>query len=129
MPSSGLLKHNETSCRPFSFTSYQAFWKIKKGLRLVSLPHFADNFWRKIFLLLYSINETSFIVWLALLREILGNIFIAIVCKPGCDVMNFVVNLIFLINCYSLIFSYMTKNLNINKNLNILRAKRAFKVK
>ena len=29
--------------------------------------------------------------------EILGNMCITIVCKPGCDVMNFEVNLIFLI--------------------------------
>ena len=55
------------------------FQKINRGLELVSLPHFLDNFWRKIFLL-YSINWPSFIVWLPLLREILGNMCIAIVC-------------------------------------------------
>ena len=37
------------------------------------------------------------IVWLPLLCEILGNMCIAIVCKPGCDVINSEVNLIFLI--------------------------------
>ena len=36
-------------------------------------------------------------VWLPLLCEILGNVCIAIAGKPGCDVMNFEVNLIFLI--------------------------------
>ena len=37
--------------------------------------------------------------------EILGNICIAIICFPGCDVVNFEINLIFLIK----IFFYMTK--------------------
>ena len=36
------------------------------------------------------------------LCEILGNMCIAIVCKPGCDVMNFEVNLIFLIKPFFL---------------------------
>ena len=71
------------------------FQKLKRGLELVSLPHFWHNFWRKIFLLLYSINWPNVIVWLPLLCEILGNMCIAIVSKPGCDVMNFEVNLIF----------------------------------
>ena len=35
------------------------FKKIKRGLELISLPHFLPNFWRKIFLLLYSINRPS----------------------------------------------------------------------
>ena len=34
--------------------------------------------------------------------EILGNMRIAIVCKSGCDVMNFEVNLIFLIKPFFL---------------------------
>ena len=82
-----------------------SFSKNKKGLELVSLPHFTHNFWRKIFLLLYSINWPNFIVWLPLLCEIFGNKCIAIVCKSGCNVMNFGVNLIFLIKP----FSYITK--------------------
>ena len=52
---------------------------------------------------LYSINLAHFIAWLPLLCEILGNVFIAIVCKQGCDVMNFEVNLIFLINPFFLL--------------------------
>ena len=40
---------------------------------------------------------SDFIVRLPLLCEILGIICIAIVCKPGCEVMDFVVNLTFLI--------------------------------
>ena len=56
----------------------------------------------KKFVFLYSINWSSFIVWLLLLREILGNMYIVFVCKPGCDVMNFEINLIFLIRLFFL---------------------------
>ena len=83
----------ELSCRPLGFTSYQVFSKIIRGLELVFLPHFSRNFWRKILLLLYSINWLNFTVWLPLIWEILGNMCFAIVCKPGCDVMNVDVNL------------------------------------
>ena len=41
-------------------------------------------------------------VWLPLLCEISGNMCIAIVCEPGCEVMNFEVNLIFLIKPFFL---------------------------
>ena len=41
-------------------------------------------------------------IWLLLLCEISGNICIAIVSEPGCDVMNFEVNLIFLIKPFFL---------------------------
>ena len=40
-----------------------------------------------------------------LLLEILGNICIAMVCFPGCDIINFEINLIFLIK----LFFYLTK--------------------
>ena len=49
------------------------------------------------FLMLYYINWPIFIVWLSLLLEILGSMCIAIVYFPGCDVINFEINLIFLI--------------------------------
>ena len=50
---------------------------------------------------------------------------IAIVCYPGCDVMDCEINLIFLIEPFFLHDQkVMTK-----KNLNILRTKKAFKVK
>ena len=39
----------------------------------------------------------SFIVWLPFIREILSNMSIVIICKPGCDVINFKINIIFLI--------------------------------
>ena len=119
-----------------SSSHFKLFQKVKTGLELVSLLHFRDNFWREIFILLYSITWPNFIVWLPLLCEILGNMFIsrneisqyeqyeiwftlkrvhdmiraysqciAIACKPGCDVMIFEGNLVFLIK----LFYYMTK--------------------
>ena len=50
--------------------------------------------------MLYSINWPSFIVWLHLVRGMLGKMCIAIVCQPGCDVMSFGVNTIFLIKAF-----------------------------
>ena len=87
------------------------FWKIIRGLELVFLPHFQYSFWRKIFLLLCSINWPNFIVWLPLLCEILDNMSIANVCIAGCDVINFEVNLIFLIKPFFL------NNQNVVQNL------------
>ena len=60
---------------------------------------------------------------LPLLCEILGNMSIAIVCKPSCAVMNFEVNLIFLIK------PFFIHDQNAVTNLNILRMERAFKMK
>ena len=65
---------SKLSCRPLAFTSYEDFLKTRR-LELVSLPHFRHDFQRKIFLLLYSTNWPNFIVWLSLLREILGNMY------------------------------------------------------
>ena len=71
MSSWGPLKQNETKLQ-ITF--------LKRGLARVSLPHFPHNLWRKTFLLLYCLYCPSFIVWLLLLREILCNICIVIVC-------------------------------------------------
>ena len=72
------------------------FKKTKRGLELVSQPHFLHNFWRKLFLLLYAITWPNFIAWLPLLREILGNMFnVVIACWPGSNVINFEINLSF----------------------------------
>ena len=57
------------------------------------------------FRLLNSINWPNFIAWLFLLLHILDNMFIAIACFPGYNVINFETNLIFLIKQ----FFYMTK--------------------
>ena len=75
---------------------------LDKGLGTVSPEHFADDFSIKMFLKLYSINWRNFMAWLPLLLEILGNMSIAIVCLPGCDVIHFKINLIFLIEPFLL---------------------------
>ena len=95
------------SCRLLAFISNKAVLKTKRGLPLVSLPHFLDDFWRKIFLLLYSITLPNVIVWLSLPREILHNMCIVTVSQPCCDVKNFEINLIFLIRA---IFSLWSKS-------------------
>ena len=97
------------------------FYFLDKGLGIVSPAHFVHGFSTEMFLMLYSINWTSFIVWLPLLLKILGNICIAIVCYPGCDVIDFEINVFFLIEPF---FSTWPKSHD--KNLNILRTKRAF---
>ena len=58
-----------------------------------------------------------------LLLEILGNMCIAIVCFPGYGVVNFEINLTFQSSRFS------TGPKSYDKNLNILRTKKAFKVK
>ena len=63
------------------------------------------------------INKISLV---ALLCRILGNMYIRILCKPGCDFMNFEVNLIFLINLFLL---------HDQKVVNMVKTKRAFKMK
>ena len=81
------------------------FGFLEKSLGIISLPHFVYDFSKKMFLMLYSINWPNFIAWLPLLLEILVNMCIAIVCWPGCDAIDFKINLIFLIKP----FSYKTK--------------------
>ena len=70
---------------------------LEKGLGIVSPPHLVCGFSRKVVILLYFINWLNFIVWLSLLVEIFGEICISIVCFSSCDVMNFEINLIFLV--------------------------------
>ena len=64
------------------------------------------DFSREMFLILHSINWQNFIVWLTLLLEVLGNIYIAIVYFPGCDVINFEIRRIFLIKPFFYISKY-----------------------
>ena len=79
MSSWGLSKYIETKQKNTCF--YLSFFKKQRGLELVSLPHLVHDFWRKkIFLWLYSINWSDFIVWLLLLCEMLDNMCILIVC-------------------------------------------------
>ena len=91
------------------------FYFLGSGKGIVSPPHFVFDFSREMFL--------NFIIGLLFLLEILINTGIVIVCDSGCDAIHFEINLIFLIKSSF----YMTKSQD--KNLNILRTKRAFKVK
>ena len=59
-------------------TCIKLFHKIKRS-GTSPLPHLLHKFWRKIFLLLYSIKWPNFIVCLPLLCEILSNMCIEIV--------------------------------------------------
>ena len=86
-----------------------------------SLPHFMHDFSRKIFLTLYSLNWPDLIAWLSLLLETLGNVFIKITCFPVCDVLNFEINLIFLIKQ----FSYTAKKSG--HKFKYLKKKKSFK--
>ena len=90
---------------------------LDKGLGIVSPAHFVYGFSTKMFLMLYSINWPNFISWLPLLLEILGNMFIAILYQPSCDVMGFEMNLIFIIEPFFL------HDQNVMTNLNIMRKK------
>ena len=65
------------------------FALLEKALGLVSLPHFAYDFTRKMFLMFYPINWPNVIVWLLLLLEILGNMYMGIICLLVDDVINF----------------------------------------
>ena len=49
-----------------------------------------------------SINWPNFILWLPLIREILSNMCVVIRCEPGCDVINFEINFIFLVKPFFL---------------------------
>ena len=77
----GQLKFSEIKLQTICFYLMKTLFKKKKrGLELVSLPHFLYDFWRKMFLLLYSINWPNFIFWMPLIREILSDMGIATVC-------------------------------------------------
>ena len=54
-----------------------------------------SDFSRIMFLMLYPINRPNFIVWYLLPLEILGNMCIALVCFPDCDVIKFEIYFIF----------------------------------
>ena len=70
----------KVSCRPCALFSDKAILKTKRGLGLVSLPHFLRDFKKRIFLLLYSINWPNFIARFPLRREIFDNVYIVTVC-------------------------------------------------
>ena len=96
----------------------------EKGQGLVSPPYFVHDFSRKLFHILHPANWPNSNVWMPLLLEILGNTCIKIVCYPGCDVIKFEIKLTLLLKLFCYIWPKSQ-----DKNLNILRTKRASKVK
>ena len=80
--------HKTLDCR---FRDMLNFDFLEKDLGIVCPQHV------QMFLMLYSPNWPNFIVWLLLLLEILGNMCMAIVFVPDSDVINFKINLGFLI--------------------------------
>ena len=102
MASWGLLKYIETKLQIACFHLILIFLKNKMN-SATSLPaSFSTQFLKKNTSLLHSINWPNLIDWLSLLWEIFGNMCIATVFKPGCDVMNFEVKFIFLIKPFFL---------------------------
>ena len=77
MPNCGLLRYIETNMQT-TLPHIKLFLK-NRGLELVLLPNFLCHFRRKIFFSLHSFNWPNLLVWLPLLREILGNLCIEIV--------------------------------------------------
>ena len=98
------------------------FQKTKIGVELVCLPHFLHDFWREIFLTLYFVNWPNFIAWLLLLLKILGIMRIVIICFPDCDVINFEINLSFIIR------SFFIETKSQDKNFLFSRTKIAFNI-
>ena len=97
------------SCWPLVLTlKFFRLWSFLKnkqrpGSSLLAL--FSAWILKKIFLTLCSINWPNFMVWLLLLLKTLANMSIVIIWVPVCHVINFEINLSFLIKPVS----YMTK--------------------
>ena len=81
------------------------FWFFIKGSGNSFSNTLCVWFFKKMFLMICSINWPNSIDWLPFLLEILFNMCIAIVCWLAGDVIDFEINLIFLIRP----FSYTTK--------------------
>ena len=64
---------------------YLKMFYNKYGLELVSLPHSLHDFWTNVFVWLWR----KFFVWLPLLLEILGKLYIVLICFPIAGVINF----------------------------------------
>ena len=102
MGSWGLSRYFENKLQNTCFYLILTFYKKRKRFRTSLLASFSAYFLKKNISLIYSINWPHFIVWLLLLCEILRNMCITILCKPGCDAMHFEVNLILLVKPFSL---------------------------
>ena len=84
---------------------YAQIWFFRKGSGTSFLPHFVNDFTRKVFLMLYYINWPNFVVFFLLLLKIFDNICFSIACFQACDVINSEIKLVFLVK----LFCYMTR--------------------
>ena len=92
-------------CKPLAFTLCKPCLKNKKRPGNCLPASFLHEFWIKHFLRLILLTDLIFFVWLPLLLEELGNMYIVIVCFSGCGLLNFKINLSFLIEP----FPHLTK--------------------
>ena len=96
---------------------------LSKVFEIVFPQYFVYDFSKKCFSCYILLTDQISLPDFFLRLEIFDNMCIAIVCFPGCEVINFEINFTFLIKS----FYWMTKKSR--QNLNILRAKRPCKVK
>ena len=78
---------------------------IEKGLRILSPPHFVYDFSRKCFSSYIILTDQISLSDCLYFLRCWGNICIVTDYFPGCDIINFETNIIFLIKPYS----YLTK--------------------
>ena len=109
--SPGLAHTIKTNCTKFQTVHPDIcsviFWFLEKCLGLFSISYFLYDLSRKIFLVLYFNKCQYFIVWLISLLKMLGNVWLVITCFPVDDVIDFEINLSFLIKP----FSYWSKKI------------------
>ena len=110
-------------CWPLMFILYKGYLKNKKRSGTSFPISCFACFLTKIFLMLYFIIWPNFIVRLPLLLEILGNMCIAMICCPVCDVITFEINYNFVIKPF---FNISKKS---EKNVNNSGMERAFNMK
>ena len=101
LPNWDYLKILKVNRRPLAFTSLKAFLKNKEAWNLSLCLIFCMTVEEKYFLL-HSVDWSNFIICLSLLREQLSNMSIVIVYQPGCNFINFEINLLFLIKPFFL---------------------------
>ena len=96
---------------------------VKEGLSVVSVSYFVCDFSRNIFLMLYSIKRSNFIVSLRLLLQICCNMCTVIVYDPFCDIINTKVYLSFLIKQFFYMNKYSEQKCKYLKNKNSFQGK------
>ena len=92
------------------------FFKKRRGLELVILPHFRHDFWKKIFLNLSSIKQIKFHCQGAFTSSYIGNMCIIIICLTVFVIISFEFNHSFLIKPFSHMAKMIGENFNYLKN-------------